>query len=703
MSDPERPATARGLSPDAPNPVNAATERDRAEAPLRIEELRELIRRHDYAYYVLDEPQIADADYDGLMRELKELERRFPELVTPDSPTQRVGGQASALFAPAPHRTPMLSLDNVFSRAELDGWGKRLEKAAGKDLSFVCELKIDGLAVSLTYQRGSLVRGATRGDGSVGEDITANLRTIEQIPRRLDGPHWPEHLEIRGEVYMSLSRFAALNAELTARGERPLTNPRNAAAGSLRQKDAAVTAARGLRLWCYGVAAPDTRRLNRHSDDLERLRAAGFPINPAIESVTTLDEVFAYCERWQKQRHDVDYQIDGIVIKVDRYDQRDELGATSKAPRWAVAFKFPPEERTSVVREIAVNTGRTGKVTPFAVLEPVFVGGATVAYATLHNQDEVARKDVRQGDTVIVRRAGDVIPEIVGPVLASRPPEAVPWVFPQVCPSCGTTLVRPEGEADWRCPNKAGCPSQSIEWIFYFASTDAMDIVHLGYQTGIALLERGWVRDPADIYTLTAEQLAQLPGFAEKSVQNLLDAIAASKDRPVWRLLVGLNIRRVGSRVAQLFAKRFGSVDALAAASVEDMQTVGGIGPEIATGVHEWFRRPENQALLEKLRAAGVRMADPAEPVKTAEEQPLLGKTIVITGTLPTLSREAATAAAEAAGARVSGSVSKKTSFVLAGENAGTKLERATTLGVEIIDEPEFLRRLGRAPDPGNT
>jgi DNA ligase (NAD+) len=672
--------------------------RARTDAQGRAEELRVQIRRHDYAYHVLDQPEIADAEYDELMRELKALEERFPELASPDSPSRRVGaGTVSELFAPAAHLAPMLSLDNAFSREELDAWGKRLERAVGADVEFVCELKIDGIAVSLVYEDGVLIRGATRGDGRVGEDITANLRTLGQIPARLLGGSAPARLEVRGEVYFPLSAFGKLNDELTSRGERPFVNPRNAAAGSLRQKDPAITASRGLKLWVYGTGVHTGRKLARHSEELAMLGQAGLPINPVIGKAASLDEVFAYIEKWQRQRHDVDYQLDGIVIKVDRFAQREELGATSKAPRWALAYKFPPEERTALCRQIAVNTGRTGKVTPFAVLDPVLVGGVTVTYATLHNEDEVHRKDVREGDTVVVRRAGDVIPEIVGPVLEKRPEGTPVWQFPATCPSCNTPLVRKEGEADWRCPNKASCPSQGVEWLFYFASPDAMDITHLGYQTGIALTERGWVKDPADVFFLTAEQLAQLPGFKEKSINNLLSAIAAARDRPLWRLLVALNIRRVGSHVAQLLARRFRSLDALEAATLEELQGVGGIGPEIAGGVHAWFTLPESKALLDKLRRAGVRTADEGAALPDAP-QPLAGKTIVITGTLPTLSREAATEAAEAAGARVTSSVSKKTDFVLVGDSPGTKQAKAEQLGVETIDEAEFLRRIGRAP-----
>src|SRR5687767_7834764 len=454
-------------------------ERRRAEAKRRVEELRDLINYHDYRYHVLDDPEISDAEYDELTRELRSLEDEFPEFITPDSPTQRVGGQPSELFAPARHRTPMLSLDNAFSWEELNAWGKRVERALGRQADFVCELKIDGVAVALTYEDGVYARGATRGDGVIGDDITANIRTIRVVPVRLRGSGHPSALEVRGEVYLPVKAFEKLNEELTEKGQRPFANPRNAAAGSLRQKDPQITASRPLRLWCHGVGVSEGRRFARHSEALDQLGEWGLPVPPTTEKVETLEEVFGFCERWQEHRHDVDYEIDGVVVKVDQIALQEELGATSKAPRWAIAFKFPPEERTTLLRNIFVHTGRTGVVTPFAMLEPVFVGGVTVTTATLHNEDEVSRKDVREGDHVIVRRAGDVIPEIVGPVLEKRPPETVPWSFPRSCPSCGTALVRKEGEADWRCPNRGRCPSQGVEWIFYFASPDAMDINHL--------------------------------------------------------------------------------------------------------------------------------------------------------------------------------------------------------------------------------
>jgi DNA ligase (NAD+) len=669
------------------------------EAKQRVATLRAEIAEHNRRYYEFDQPTISDAAYDALMRELRALEAEFPSLATPDSPTQRVGGAAATLFAPVKHVTPMLSLDNVFSREELAAWAKRLERNAGGNVDYVCELKVDGLAISLLFARGGFVRGATRGDGQTGEDVTANLATIADIPRRLRGQAVPPVLEVRGEVYLPISTFEKLNRELAERGERPLVNPRNAAAGSLRQKDSAVTASRGLRLWCYGVGAPcpnDEGQPNaRHSQDLARLAAFGLPVNPTIEPAASLAQVEAFVEKWQHQRHQVDYQIDGIVIKVDRYDQRRELGATSRAPRWAVAYKYPPEEKHTRVLRIAVNTGRTGRVTPYVDLVPVVVGGVTVQAATLHNESEVRRRDVREGDTVIVRRAGDVIPEVVGPVLELRPEGSQPWSFPQQCPACGATLARKAGEADWRCPNKKGCPSQGARALHHFGSPDAMDIEHLGEQTAILLLERGWVSDPADLYRLDGQSLAGLPGFGERSAQNLLAAIAASKDRPIARLLVALSLPRVGTHVAQLLARRFPSLPALADASREALESIEGIGPEIAGGVHEWFHTPENRELIEKLRQAGVRMQDEVE-AEPPTAGALQGKIVVITGTLSGMSRDQATAAAERAGARVTASVSKKTSFVVAGADAGAKLGKAQDLGIEVIDEAEFVRRLGR-------
>jgi DNA ligase (NAD+) len=649
-----------------------------------------------YRYHVLDDPEVSDAEYDELIRELRALEDEFPELITPDSPTQRVGAAPAELFRPVSHRAPMLSLDNAFSEEELRAWGGRVERGlAGATPTFVCELKIDGVACALTYEDGVLTQAATRGDGRTGEDITANIRTLKAIPRRLAVDDPPSVIEVRGEVYFPVKAFEALNARLTEAGERPFANPRNGAAGSLRQKDAKVTKSRPLRMWVHSFGAAEGISFDSHSGFLAWSEAAGLPVPPTTKRTKGLKEVLTFLRRWEEKRHSLDWEIDGAVIKVDDAKLQRRLGTTSHAPRWAIAYKVPPEERTALLKSIEVHTGRTGKVTPFAVLEPVFVGGVTITNATLHNEDETRRKDVRKGDTVIVRRAGDVIPEIVGPVLAKRPKSSRPWRMPKTCSSCGTELVRREGEADWRCPNKAGCPDQSVEWLFHFAGRGAMDIEGLGYKTGIALLNAGFIRDPADIFRLGAAQLAQLEGFARKSIDNLLHAIDQARDRPLWRLLAGLNIRHVGTHVAQVLASAFRSIDALAAASADEIDAVPEIGPEIAAGVAAWFDDPDNLALIEKLRAAGVRLEDEAPP--TEGPKPLEGKTIVLTGGLDTLSRDEATRLAQRAGARVSSSVSKKTDFVVAGENPGSKHDQALKLGLEIIDEQELLRRMGKA------
>ena len=673
--------------------MSATDERARAEAKVRVEELREQINHHSYRYHVLDDPEVSDAEYDELVGELRSLEDAFPELITPDSPTQGVGAAPNELFAPVEHRAPMLSLDNAFSFDELDTWAQRVVKGLGGDTpAFACELKIDGVACALTYERGVLVRAATRGDGHTGEDITANVRTVVGIPARLAVDDPPAIVEIRGEMYLPVRAFEQLNEGLLAAGQKAFANPRNAAAGSLRQKDPKVTAARPLRLWVHSFGAAQGVSFDSHTGFLDWAASVGLPVAPTTERRDSIEAVRAFLGHWEEHRHSVDWEIDGAVIKVDRTDLQRELGATSHAPRWAIAFKFPPEERTTILRAIDVHTGRTGKVTPFAVLEPVVVGGVTVTYATLHNEDEVRRKDVRVGDVVIARRAGDVIPEIVGPVLAKRRKGARRWKMPAACNACGTPLVRAEGEADYRCPNKRGCPSQGLEWLFHFAGRGAMDIEHLGFVTVAKLLEKGLIEDPADIYALDAEALAQLPGFKEKSISNILEQIEGSKERPVWRLLVGLNIRHVGTHVAQVLARAFGSIDRLAAASEDEIDAVPEIGPEIAATVREWFDEDENRALIEKLRVAGVRLAD--DVVGEDAPKTLDGVTLVLTGGLATISREDATERAQAAGARVASSVSKNTTFVVAGENPGTKLTKAEELGVEVIDEEAFLERL---------
>jgi DNA ligase (NAD+) len=687
---PRKTKTARA---EPPPERREGEERELSDARKRVEELREQINHHSYRYHVLDDPEVADAEYDELVRGLRELEERFPELVTPDSPTQRVGGTpASALFAPVQHRAAMLSLDNAFSWEELEAWGRRVERQIGPSARFTCELKIDGLAVVVSYEDGKLVRGATRGDGVTGEDITPNIRTVRNVPWELAGRGHPQILDVRGEVYLPVRAFEELNEQLREQGGRVFANPRNAAAGSLRQKDPRVSRSRPLHMLCHGVLYAKGRRFASHSESLAYLARAGLPVSPYTETLDSLAEVFAFCGRWQRDRHTVEFEIDGVVVKVDSIAQQEELGATSHAPRWAIAYKFPPEERTTLMRDIDVHTGRTGIVTPFALLEPVFISGVTVSTATLHNEDEVARKDVRPGDTVIVRRAGDVIPEVVGPVLSKRPKRSKPWKFPRACPSCGTPLARDEGGAYRRCPNRRGCPSQSIEWLFHYASRGAMDIEHLGYKTVMTLLDKGWIEDPADIYSLRPEQLGELPGFKERSIDNLIRAIEGSKDRPLWRLLVALNIPHVGGTVAQLLTRRFPSIDELQRASVDDLNEIEGVGPEISQSVVEWFADPENVRLLERLRAAGVSMQD--DVVEAPPEGPLSGQSIVITGGLESMARSEAEAAATEAGAKVTSSVSKKTSFVVVGENPGSKFDRARDLGVETIDEQEFLRRL---------
>jgi DNA ligase (NAD+) len=672
--------------------TGSADERELAKAKLRVEELREQANFHSYRYHVLDDPEVSDAEYDDLMKELRALEERFPELVTPDSPTQRVGGTPADLFAPVEHRTPMLSLDNAFSREEIEAWAARVERGVGSGASCSCELKIDGIAVALTYQDGVLTKGATRGDGRIGEDITANVRTVRSVPQRLQLKDAPAYLEVRGEIYLPVKAFERLNEELLAAEKRAFANPRNAAAGSLRQKDPKISASRPLALFVHSFGYAEGVRFDSHSGFLDWCRDARLPVAPTSEVKQDVDGVMTYLEHWEAHRHSVDWEVDGAVIKIDQVAQQQELGATSHAPRWAIAYKFPPEERTALLRKIDVHTGRTGKVTPFAVLEPVVVGGVTITYATLHNESEVARKDVREGDSVIVRRAGDVIPEIVGPVLAKRKKGARKWKFPTTCSSCGTELVRPPGEADHRCPNP-NCPSRNVEWLYSFGSRGGLDIEGLGYMTGMALLDRGIVKDPADIFTLTAEDIGQLEGFADKSITNLLASIERAKDRPLWRLLTALNIRHVGTHVAQVLANAFVAIDALLEASAQDIDDVEEIGPEIARSVHDWFADRGNRRLIEKLRAAGVRMQD--EVNKPKGKQPLAGTSIVLTGGLESLSREEAIEAAQAAGARVASSVSKKTDFVVVGTDPGSKAAKAEQLGVEIIDEKEFRKRLG--------
>jgi len=662
----------------------------------RIDELRDQIRHHSHRYHVLDAPEVSDAEYDRMFRELERLEGEHPDLVTPDSPTQRVGAPASDLFAPVQHRQRMFSLDNVESFDELEAWEMRMVRQLGDERrGFVCELKIDGLAVSLTYEQGRFVRGATRGDGLSGEDITPNVRAIDAIPLRLLGAA-PDVMEVRGEVYMPLPAFEELNERQAVQGDRLFTNPRNAAAGSVRQKDPAVTAARSLSIWVYQLGYVEGGPVfRRHWETLEYLRDLGLRVNPASEAVPDLAGVEAYVGRAEAARHRHSYQTDGVVVKLDSLADQDSLGYTAKAPRWAVAYKFPPEEQTTELRAIEINIGRTGAATPFAVLEPVFVGGANVGMATLHNEDEIHRKDVRIGDTVIVRRAGDVIPEVVGPVPSLRTGAEQVWHMPSTCPFCGHSIVRPADGKVARCTGGLECPSRLREWLAHFASRDGMDIEGMGYKTIDLLLREKLIANPADIFFLEAEHLLGFDGWGEVSVGNLLAAIDAARRRPLHRLLVALGIRHVGGTVARLLSRNVGDMDGLLDAGEADLAVIEGIGPTIAASVREWADDPENLALIDRFRAAGVQLADEqATGVSTS----LAGLTFVITGTLAALGREEAKTAVEDRGGKVTSSVSGRTSVVIAGDSAGSKLARAEELGVPVLDEAAFLRLLEEGP-----
>ncbi|MGH9053709.1 MAG: NAD-dependent DNA ligase LigA [Acidimicrobiia bacterium] len=668
-----------------------------ADVGRRLGELREQIYYHSYRYHVLTDPEISDAEYDELMAELVRREEAHPDLVTPDSPTQRVGAPPSELFAPVTHRERMFSLDNAESTVHLEAWEARMVRQLGRPPSaYVSELKIDGLAVSLTYEEGRFVRGATRGDGTTGEDITANLRTIEAVPLRLRGGV-PAVVEVRGEVYMPVSAFEELNRRQGEAGLRLFANPRNAGAGSVRQKDPAVTASRRLGIWTYQVGYLEGGPAVRgHWESLEYLRDLGLPVNPDIRLFPELAGVEEYIKKAEADRHARDYETDGVVVKVDALAEQRELGFTAKSPRWAVAYKFPPEERTTRLRDIQINIGRTGAATPFAMLEPVFVGGATVSLATLHNEDEVHRKDVRIGDWVTVRRAGDVIPEVVGPMVARRTGDERVWHMPARCPFCGNPIVRPEGEAVARCSGGFACPSRLREYLFHFAGRGGMDIEGLGYKTVDLLLRKGLIADPGDIYSLLPDDLLQFEGWADVSVGNLMRAIDRSRGQPLHRLLVALGIPHVGGTVARLLARRYRGLDRIMAVSEEELAGTEGVGPVIARSVREWSEDDANRALVEKLRAAGVSLADP-EP-EGVDQQLLAGVTLVITGTLDGLSREAAKLAVEERGGKVTSSVSKMTTALVVGEAPGTKLAKAEQLGVPAIDEATFLRLLDEGP-----
>ncbi len=689
-----------------------------ADPGTRIEELRREIEHNSYLYYAKDAPAISDAAFDSLVHELRALEAAHPEFYDPNSPTQRVGGYVGEQFAPIRHERRMYSLDDAMDAAELDAWLDRVEEAFGGMVDVVCELKIDGSSIALTYQDGNLVRGATRGDGTTGEDVTANIRTVKNLPLRLrpdalGGLTDPSRaIELRGEVYMPKSSFESLNRAAEANGKQPFANPRNAAAGSLRQKDPAITAGRDLSTFLYAIADERALAFGTQWELLQWLGEAGFHVNPDVQLCATRDEVHAFCQRAIERRDSLPYEIDGVVVKVNSFARQEEMGYTARAPRWAIAFKFPPEEKTTLLRDITVQVGRTGKLTPVAEMDPVRVAGSTVARATLHNEDEVLRKDVRVGDTVIVRKAGDVIPEVLGPVVSLRPADARPWSMPKTCPSCGSPVIREEGEADYRCIS-IDCPAQALERLLHWASRGAMDIDGMGEEIVARLVESGRLTDVADYYTLDEVELSMLDmGRVNKDGEairlgrtvaaKLVAAIDASRGRGFARVLFGLGMRHVGKTTAEALAASYPSMDELRAATEEDLAAVEGIGPKIAHSVYLFLRTPDNVAVIDRLQARGVNLADSAAEDAAQLPQTLAGLTFVLTGTLVQsgMTRDEAGAALKARGAKVSGSVSKKTSFVVAGESAGSKYDKAIALGVPVLDEDALLRIIetGEAP-----
>ncbi|RKR90614.1 DNA ligase (NAD+) [Micromonospora pisi] len=692
-----------------PQQVSAAQEAAAGAEPSAAERERHAalsteIGEHQYRYYVLDTPSIPDADFDRMLRELEGLEERFPSLRTPESPTQRVGGSFSTQFTPVTHAERMMSLDNAFDPDELAAWAERVERDAGGAVSYLCELKVDGLAINLTYENGRLVRAATRGDGRTGEDVTPNVRTIRGIPERLaDGADVPELLEVRGEIYFPVAAFADVNAAQVEQGRPPFANPRNAAAGSLRQKDPKITASRPLRMVVHGIGARRGFEPVAQSESYAALRAWGLPTSDRWRVVPDLAGVRGYIDYYNEHRHDVEHEIDGVVVKVDPVAIQGRLGSTSRAPRWAIAFKYPPEEVTTKLLDIEVNVGRTGRVTPFAVLEPVRVAGSTVALATLHNAREVARKGVLIGDTVVVRKAGDVIPEVLGPVVDLRPADARPFEMPTHCPACGTPLApAKEGDIDIRCPNARSCPAQLRERVFHLAGRGAFDIEVLGEKAAAALLDAGVIVDEGDLFALDAKRLAQVPLFVNKdgtlgsNAVKLLDNLTEARQRPLWRVLVALSIRHVGPTAAQALARHFGSVPRIETATEEELSSVDGVGPTIASSLREWFTVDWHREVVRKWAEAGVRMAE-----EQAEQgpRPLEGITVVVTGTLPTYSRDRAAEAVQSRGGKVSGSVSKKTHFVVVGDNPGSKAEKAISLKVPILDEAGFEILLAEGPE----
>ncbi len=677
----------------------------------RHAELAQQIDDHRFRYYITDAPTISDGDFDALMRELEAIENDHPELRTPDSPTQKVGGAPSATFAAVTHLRPLMSLDNVFSHEEFDRWAARVTRDT-EVTAWLCELKIDGLALDLVYRNGRLASAATRGDGRVGEDVTANVRTISSIPDRLNGSV-PEIVEARGEVFMRPEDFAILNEGLVAAGKAPFANPRNSAAGSLRQKDPRVTASRNLQFLCHGLGEVSALAIESQSHGYELLNEWGIPVSGHYRVVPTLAEAWSYIERYGEHRHGLEHEMDGVVIKVDDRDQQNELGSTSRAPRWAIAFKYPPEEVTTKLLEIRVNTGRTGRVTPYGVMEPVFVSGSTVENATLHNASEVKRKGVLVGDTVVLRKAGDVIPEIVGPVAALRDGTEVEWVMPTHCPTCGTLLApEKEGDADLRCPNTRSCPAQLRERLFHLASRQALDIEVLGWQAADSLLSAGVLADEGDLFALDAEALLGIPLFTRghrkgedaggrylsANGEKLLANLAEAKNRPFARFLVALSIRHIGKGVAPDVAAAFPSIDALQAASAEQLAEVDGIGPTLVAAIREWFTVDWHVAIVDKWKAAGCVMADESPEVADDTPQNLAGLTVVVTGSIPGFTREGAAEAITVRGGKSSGSVSARTDFVVVGENAGSKYDKAVALKRPILDAAGFEVLLSEGP-----
>ncbi|SEH87128.1 DNA ligase (NAD+) [Mycolicibacterium rutilum] len=697
-------------TPD-PETTLAQQAEDGPDADLRRQwqELAEQVREHQFRYYVRDAPIITDAEFDTLLRELQALEDEHPELRSPDSPTQLVGGAGFATdFTPADHLERMLSLDNVFTPDELAAWAGRLKGEIGDDAKFLCELKIDGVALSLVYRDGRLERGATRGDGRTGEDVTLNARTIADVPQKLsenDEFPIPKVLEVRGEVFFRVADFEELNAGLVAEGKPPFANPRNSAAGSLRQKNPAVTARRKLRMICHGLGHTEGFKPKTLHDAYRALKAWGLPVSAHTAQVHGLDAVSERIAYWGEHRHDVEHEIDGVVVKVDDVALQRRLGSTSRAPRWAIAYKYPPEEAQTKLLDIRVNVGRTGRVTPFAWMEPVKVAGSTVSQATLHNASEVKRKGVLIGDTVVIRKAGDVIPEVLGPVVDLRDGSEREFEMPTHCPECGTQLApAKEGDADIRCPNTRSCPAQLRERVFHVAGRGAFDIEGLGYEAGIALLQAGVISDEGDLFTLTEDDLLRTELFTTKNGdlsangKRLLANLYKAKAQPLWRVLVALSIRHVGPTAARALATEYGSLDAIMAASEAELSVVEGVGPTIAAAVTEWFTVDWHRAIVDKWRAAGVRMADERD---ASIERTLEGLSIVVTGSLTGFSRDDAKEAIVARGGKAAGSVSKKTAYLVAGDSPGSKYDKAIELGVPVLDEDGFVELLQNGPQSG--